>query len=134
MIDAALRSSNPQIVGEALIARASLHGLAADATIRPYAFDSRPVVRASAIDAYDYLEAFNTSIVCFMESRLNDPDPDVRSSVMLRLFRMGDHAAIPAIRHIAQAAPTQDERKEAAEYVRAFAKQPDFPHESCSSP
>lgn len=131
-IAAALLSPDPHIVGGALIARASLHGLAADAAIRPYALDSRPFVRQSAIDAYDYMGAYSPSVACFIESRLSDPDPDVRSSVLLRLFRMGDHAALPAIRRLAQDAPSQEERQEAAQYVRAFANQPDFPHADCS--
>lgn len=130
-IKTALHSRNAQVVGGALIARASLHGLAADASIRPYAFDPRPTVRESAIDAYDDMGAFDSSIACFMESRLSDPNPDVRSSVLLRLFRMGDHAALPAIRNLAKSAPTAQERQEAEEYVRAFASQPDFTHGKC---
>lgn len=133
-IGAALKSPDAQIVGGALIAQASLHGLAADAATRPFAFDRRPLVRESAIDAYGYMQSVNVSEECFIESRLNDPDPNVRGSVMQRLFEVGDHAAVPAIEKLAAGAPTADERKEAAEYVRAFKTQPEvLPHASCST-
>lgn len=122
-VNAALRSPDAEVVGGALIARASLHGIGVDAATRPFAFDRRPLVRQRAIDSYDYMMAYNRSIECFIESRLRDPSPDVRSSVLLRLFRMGDHHARPEIEALARTAPTRDERQEATDYLRGLRHQ-----------
>lgn len=125
-IAAALRANDPVVVPGALVAIAGLDGLTADPTLRTFARSPNATTRAAAIDAYDAMMAFNPSIVHFIESRLSDPSPIVRTSVMERLFMMADHHAIPAIRRLAATAPTKAERKSAADFARAVQSQPDM--------
>lgn len=125
-IASALRTNDQVIVPGALVALAGLDGVKADATLRRFARSPNATIRAGAIDAYDTMMEFNPSIMHFVESRLSDPSPLVRNSVMGRLFMMADHHAIPAIRRLAATAPTKAERKSAAEYARAVQSQPDM--------
>ncbi len=117
-----LDSSNPDVIAGALTAYSALHGLAADTALRRYARDKRATVRLGAIAAYDAMMAYNTSIMRFLESRLRDPNIDVRDRVMLELMRMGDEHAIPAIENLARTAPTAAERASAAAYARTMKK------------
>ncbi len=125
-IATALRTNDQIVVPGALVALAGLDGINADATLRRFARSPNATIRAGAIDAYDTIMEFNPSVIRFIESRLADPSSDVRDAVMLRLFRMGDHNAIPAIQHLANSAPTAAERKSAAEYARALKNQPNL--------
>ena len=123
-IISALRTNDPVVLPGALVALAGLDGVNADRTLRHYARSPKPAVRAGAIDAYDTMMEFNKGIIRFIESRLADPSPDVRDAVMLRLYRMGDEHAIPAILHLAASAPTHAERQSAADYAHALKSQP----------
>jgi len=115
-------SNNVDVVAAALTAYGALHGLAADKLLRGYALDKRAGVRLGAIAAYDALMAYNTSIANFLESRLSDPNVDVRDRVMLQLMRIGDLHALPAIDKLARTAPTAAERASAAAYAKTMRK------------
>jgi len=125
-IASALQVNDPIVVPGALVALAGLDGLNADRTLRILARSPNATIRASAIDAYDAMMAFDPSIVRFMESRLTDSSPVVRDAVMRRLFMMADHHAIPAILRLAATAPTRAERANASEFARAVKSQPDM--------
>lgn len=115
-----LRSKSSEIVVGALSAYGALHGIQADPTLRKYALDKRPAVREGAVAAFESMMAYNTSITDFLESRLSDPDINVRDRVMLELMRMGDTHALPAIQRLARTAPTAGERASAAAYARTM--------------
>lgn len=121
-----LKSKQDIIVGAALSAYVDLHLGDADSFLRTYALDRRPLVRLGAIDAYDRVTRVTQSMVRFVESRLRDTDKDVRESAMLRVFRWGDHDAVPQLEQLARTASTADERATAREYVVAMKKQPDL--------
>ncbi|MBV9269669.1 MAG: HEAT repeat domain-containing protein [Candidatus Eremiobacteraeota bacterium] len=121
-ISQALKNRDTAIVVSGLYAYAGLYGMSADTVLRRYAADARPQVRAGAIAAYDGMMGSNNSMERFIESRLNDPDASVRSQVLLRLLRMGDTHALPAMKRLARTAPTGTERKEAEQYIRALEK------------
>lgn len=118
-----LQSNYENVVAGALSAYGGLHGVSADATLRRYALDKRAAVRLGAIAAYDALMAYNSSITRFLESRLNDPNIDVRDRVMLELMRMSDVHALPAIEKLARTAPTAAERASASAYAAAIKKE-----------
>jgi HEAT repeat protein len=117
-----LHSRHEDVISGALTAYASLHSLQADPVLRRYALDRRAGVRLGAITAYDFMMAYNKSIMAFLETRLSDPSVDVRDRVMLELMRMGDEHALPAIDKIARTAPTAEERASAAAYARTIRK------------
>ena len=115
-----LNSSNVNVIAAALTGYGGLHSIAADKTLRRYALDKRAAVRLGAIAAYDSLMVYNKSITDFLETRLSDPNIDVRDRVMLELMRMGDEHALPAIDKLARTAPTADERSSAAGYAKTI--------------
>jgi len=119
-----LKSKNDGVVGAALSAYAALYQSTADAFLRRYALDKRDVVRLGAIDAYDLIGQIRAGMVPFIESRLSDSSPVVRKSVMLQLFRWGDHHAMAEIERLSKTAPTAKERSLAREYADALKKQP----------
>jgi hypothetical protein len=121
-ISRGLHSKDQDVIAGALTAYAALHGIDADETLRTYALDKRSTVRLGAITAYDSMMAYNKAITNFLESRLSDPDIDVRDRVMLELMRMGDTHALPAIEELARTAPTAAERASAAAYAKTMQK------------
>lgn len=121
-ISRGLHSKDQDVIAGALTAYAGLHSINADKTLRVYALDKRPAVRLGAIAAYDTMMAYNESITDFLESRLSDPNSDVRDRVMLELMRMSDTHALPAIEQLARTAPTAAERASAAAYAKTMKK------------
>ena len=127
-ISRGLKSRHDAVVAGALSAYAEYHRSGADPLLRRYAVDKRRIVRRGAIDAYDLVMRINPGMVRFVESRLNDPDTAVRDSVMLALFRWGDHHALAKIASLARTAPTAAERSSARKYEAALRTQPDILH------
>ncbi|HET9393078.1 MAG TPA: HEAT repeat domain-containing protein [Candidatus Rubrimentiphilum sp.] len=116
-----LRSIDSDVVVGALSAYGALHGFQANSVLRTYAAsDKRPAVREGAIAAFESMMEWNKSITDFLESRLSDPDINVRDRVMLELMRFGDYHALPAIQRLAKTAPTAQERASAAAYAKAM--------------
>ncbi len=127
-ISRGLASNDDRVVAGALSAFAEYSPYDADSLLRRYAVGKRPVVRRGAIDAYNGVMRINPGMVRFVESRLSDADVDVRDSVMLQLFRWGDHHALPKIAHLARTAPTAEERSTARKFEAALKTQPDILH------
>lgn len=121
-----LKSKHDIIVSGALSGYSGLYRGDADDLLRTYALDPRPVVRQGAIDAYDRVDRITESMVRFIESRLHDPNKDVRESAMQRVFRWGDHHALPQLELLARTASTADERASATDFAVALKKQPDM--------
>ncbi|HEV2261920.1 MAG TPA: HEAT repeat domain-containing protein [Candidatus Rubrimentiphilum sp.] len=118
-----LHSGDEDILIAALSAYGGLHRLGAVPLLSRYALDKRPAVRAGAIAAFGAMQMYNKQVLAFIESRLADPNIDVRYAVMLQLMRFGDSNALPAIEKLARTAPTAKERASAAEYAKAIAQE-----------